>query len=929
MTASQGSIEERRLADDTSRRANWKRWGPYLSERQWGTVREDYSATGDCWTYFPHDHARSRAYRWGEDGLLGFADRECRLCFSVALWNGRDPILKERLFGLTGPEGNHGEDVKECYYYLDATPTHSYMTALYKYPQAEYPYLRLLAENARRGRKEREFELADSGVFEGGRYFDVLAEYAKAGPDDILITIRISNRGPEPAPISVLPTLWFRNTWSWGRTGEGYWEKPDIALGKDGAFVARHVTLGTFTLAAAKSEGGVWPGAGQSAGRGAGIDQSGVAPEALFTGNETNVERLYGSPNPVPYVKDAFHEYVIHGRKEAVDPARQGTKAGFLYRLVVPAGGTATLRLRLAEAGRPGASAAGSSATGASKTAAPSAPAPIDPAAFDRIVAERRAEADEFYAGRLPDTLSAEEKRVARQAYAGLLWSKQFFYYVVRDWLEGDPAQPPPPPERVHGRNCDWQHLFNRDVISMPDKWEYPWYAAWDLAFHMIPFATLDPQFAKDQLVLFLREWYMHANGQIPAYEFAFGDVNPPVHAWACWRTYKMTAPRGGRDREFLSRCFQKLVINFTWWVNRKDEEGKHLFSGGFLGLDNIGVFDRSKPLPTGGHLEQADGTAWMAFYSGTMLAMALELARDNHATEDMASKFFEHFVAIADAMNNLGGMGLWDEEDGFYYDQLHVDGRSHPLKVRSLVGLIPLLAVGVLEMEHIGSLPGFKKRLDWFIRNRADLATQISHVVEKEGGHEHLLLAITTQERLVRVLRYMLDENEFLSPYGIRSLSRVHETHPYIVQFDGMESRVDYTPGESDTGLFGGNSNWRGPIWFPINYLLIEALERYHHFYGDALRVECPVGSGQMLNLQQVADELRRRLASIFLPDRDGRRPCHGVEERYARDPAFKDLVLFYEYFHADNGRGVGASHQTGWTALAGRILQELGKTR
>jgi Mannosylglycerate hydrolase MGH1-like glycoside hydrolase domain len=895
MTASRVTIEETRLADDAARRANWKRWGPYLAERQWGTVREDYSATGECWTYFPHDQSRSRAYRWGEDGLLGFTDRECRLCFSVALWNGRDPILKERLYGLTGPEGNHGEDVKECYYYLDATPTHSYMTALYKYPQAEYPYHRLMEENARRGRQDREFELADTGVFEGNRYFDVLAEYAKAGPDDILITIQVSNRGPEPAPISVLPTIWFRNTWSWGRTGEGYWEKPEISLGKDGALLARHVTLGSFTLAAGKSD-------------------DGAAPEPLFTDNETNVQRLFGTPNPAPYVKDAFHEYVVHGRKEAVTPERRGTKAALLYRLVVPPGGTATLRLRLTEAG----SAGGRAAT-----------ASIEPASFDRVVAQRRAESDAFHATRLPDTLSAEEKRVARQAYAGLLWSKQYFYYVVREWLEGDPAQPPPPQERSRGRNSDWQHLFNRDVVSMPDKWEYPWYAAWDLAFHMIPFATLDPQFAKEQLVLFLREWYMHPNGQIPAYEFAFGDVNPPVHAWACWRTYKMTAPRGGRDREFLSRCFQKLVINFTWWVNRKDEEGKHLFSGGFLGLDNIGVFDRGKPLPTGGHLEQADGTAWMAFYAGTMLAMALELSRDNHATEDMASKFFEHYVAIADAMNNLGGMGLWDEQDGFYYDQLHMDGKSHPIKVRSLVGLIPLLAVGVLEMEHIGSLPGFKKRLDWFLKNRVDLAQQISRIVTRQGGHEHLLLAVTSRERLVRVLRYMLDENEFLSPYGIRSLSRVHEKHPFIVAIDGMESRVDYTPGESNTGLFGGNSNWRGPIWLPVNYLLIEALERYHHFYGEGLQVECPVGSGRMMDLQEVADELRRRLVSIFLPDGRGRRPCHGDEERYARDSNFKDLVLFYECFHADTGRGVGASHQTGWTALAGRLVQELGKTR
>ena len=916
MSAPGVTIEETRIAAAAARRANWKRWGPYLAERQWGTVREDYSAGGECWTYFPHDHARSRAYRWGEDGLLGITDRECRLCFAVALWNGRDPILKERLFGLTGPEGNHGEDVKECYYYLDSTPTHSSMTALYKYPQAEYPYRRLLDENARRGKRDREFEIADAGVFDGGRYFDVLAEYAKAGPDDILIALRISNRGPESAPLSVLPTLWFRNTWSWGRTGEGYWEKPEIALDERGALAARHVTLGTFTLAAAPAEGG----ASQDGGAG----RDGVRPEALFTGNETNVERLYGAPNPAPYVKDAFHEYVVRGRREAVDPARRGTKAAFLYRLVVPAGGTATLRLRLAGGAPPGAGARRGAAAGARPGAAA-----VEPAAFDRVVAERRAEADAFYAARLPAALSVEERRVARQASAGLLWSKQFFHYVVRDWLEGDPAQPPAPEARRHGRNSDWGHLFNRDVISMPDKWEYPWYAAWDLAFHMIPFATLDPHFAKEQLVLFLREWYMHPNGQIPAYEFAFGDVNPPVHAWACWRTYKMTGPRGGRDREFLSRCFQKLLINFTWWVNRKDEEGQHLFSGGFLGLDNIGVFDRSRPLPTGGHLEQADGTAWMAFYAGTMLGIALELSRDNHATEDMASKFFEHFVAIADAMNNLGGMGLWDEEDGFYYDQVHIDGRSRPLKVRSLVGLIPLFAVGVLEMEHVAALPGFKKRLDWFLGNRPELARQIAHVVTKDGGHEHLLLAITSRERLVRVLRYLLDESEFLSPYGIRSLSRVHEKRPFVVNFGGMEYRVDYAPGESDTGLFGGNSNWRGPIWFPVNYLLIEALERYHHFYGDTLKVECPVGSGRMMDLQQVADELRRRLASIFLPDGTGRRPCHGDETRYATDPNFKDLVLFYEYFHADTGRGVGASHQTGWTALAGRLVEELGRSR
>jgi len=890
--------EEGRLAEDAARKANWKRWGPYLAERQWGTVREDYSADGDCWRYLSHDQARSRAYRWGEDGLLGITDREARLCFAIALWNGRDPILKERLFGLTGPEGNHGEDVKECYYYLDATPTHSYMTALYKYPQAEYPYARLVEENARRGKHDPEFELADTGAFEGERYFDVLAEYAKAAPDDILIRIAFSNRGGKAATLHVLPTLWFRNTWSWGRTGEGYWARPEITRSPDGSLRAEHATLGVFRLYAAGAAAGTAAGA------------PGSAPALLFTGNETNTERLFGSPNREPHVKDAFHEYVVAGREEAVNPEARGTKAAALYHLVVPAGGTVTLRLRLVEerllAGR-------------------SAGTLLDPVEIERIASERRMEADAFYAERFPASLSQEERRVARQACAGLLWSKQFFHYVVRDWLEGDPAQPLPPAARRRGRNADWGHLFNRDLISMPDKWEYPWYAAWDLAFHAIPFATLDPQFAKEQLVLFLREWYMHPNGQIPAYEFALGDVNPPVHAWACWRTYKMTGPRGGRDRLFLSRCFQKLLLNFTWWVNRKDEEGNNLFSGGFLGLDNIGVFDRSRPLPTGGHLEQADGTAWMAFYCATMMSIALELARDNPATEDMASKFFEHFVAIAEAMNSLGGTGLWDDQDGFYYDEIHLDGTSHPLRVRSLVGLIPLIAVEVLEMDVVERLPGFKKRLDWFLKNRPDLAKQIAYFSAADGGRGRRLLAIPSRERLERVLRYLLDENEFLSPYGVRSLSRAHESRPFVLRFGGAEYRVDYTPGESDTLLFGGNSNWRGPIWFPVNYLLIEALERYHHFYGDTLRVECPVGSGRSMSLQDVADELRRRLASIFLPDRSGRRPCHGDDARYAQDPHFRDLVLFHEYFHAETGRGLGASHQTGWTALAARIVQEI----
>jgi hypothetical protein len=876
--------ETARLEEDQARARNWKRWGPYLSERQWGTVREDYSADGSCWTYFPHDQARSRAYRWGEDGLLGITDRECRLCFALALWNGRDPILKERLFGLSGPEGNHGEDVKECYYYLDATPTHSYMKALYKYPQAEYPYGRLVAENDRRGRGQGEFELSDTGVFDGGRYFDVFAEYAKSSPDDLLVRVTLANRGPEAAALHLLPTLWFRNTWSWGRTGEGYWEKPEIRERKDGRLLARHRTLPPFVLAAEAGPGG---------GR----------PDFLFTENETNVARLFGAPNPAPFVKDAFHEYVVHGRRKAVNPARAGTKAAAHYRLEVPAEGEIVLRLRLTS----------------------EAEASDEPfgAAFDTIFGRRIEEADRFHERRTPQEIPEKRRLVIRQSDAGLLWSKQFYHYVVRDWLDGDPAQPPPPSGRRQGRNGDWPHLFNRDVISMPDKWEYPWYAAWDLAFHTIPLARLDPQFAKEQLVLMLREWYMHPNGQIPAYEFAFGDVNPPVHAWACWRVYKMTAPRGRRDRLFLSRCFQKLLINFTWWVNRKDAEGNHVFSGGFLGLDNIGVFDRSRPLPTGVRLEQADGTAWMAFYCATMLSMALELARDNPATEDVASKFFEHFVAIADAMNNLGGTGLWDDRDGFYYDELHLGDQEVPLRVRSLVGLIPLIAVEVLEQETIDRLPGFRKRLDWFLKNRKDLAERISYFV---GSDEHAegnrLLAIPSRDRLVKVLRYMLDESEFLSPYGLRSVSKAHAHQPYVLRVDGEEHLVRYVPGESDTALFGGNSNWRGPIWFPINYLIVEALERYDHFYGDSLKVECPTGSGRMMSLSEVACFLSRRLASIFLPDRQGRRPCHGDDPRYASDPHFKDLVLFHEYFHGDTGRGLGASHQTGWTALVARLL-------
>jgi hypothetical protein len=902
--------ESLRLAEDGKRTANWKRWGPYLTERQWGTVREDYSADGSVWTYFPHDHARSRAYRWGEDGLLGICDRECRLCFALALWNGRDPILKERLFGLTGAEGNHGEDCKESYFYLDSTPTHSYMKTLYKYPQSAFPYDRLVQENRRRGKTDPEFELSDTGIFDEGRYFDVFAEYAKASPNDLLIRITAANRGPEEAVLHLLPTLWFRNTWSWGRDQEGYGgPRPSIRPTGHGTLLAEHVTLGRFRLAAeplAPEKGGGSPGASDVPPSSA---QRLPTPFFLFTENETNATRLFGDPNAGAYTKDAFHEYVIKGCRDAVNAGEQGTKAAAYYQLRIPAAGQVTVRLRLS-----------------AEEEAP--PLPFGPS-FAQVFADRLREADDFYAARIPGCLDQPRSAVARQAYAGLLWTKQFYHFVVKDWLDGDPQQPAPPAGRQQGRNHDWVHLYNRDVISMPDKWEYPWYAAWDLAFHMLPFARLDPAFAKEQLVLFLREWYMHPNGELPAYEWALSDVNPPVHAWACWRVYKITGRPGHRDRLFLARAFQKLLLNFTWWVNRKDIEGKHLFSGGFLGLDNIGLFDRSQPLPNGAYLEQADGTAWMAFFCATMLSMALELAREDPAYEDVASKFFEHFVAIADAMNTLGGTGLWDEQDGFYYDRLHVDGRPVPARIRSIVGVIPLFAVEVLEDCILERLTGFRKRLQWFLDNRRDLAQHISYMeAGAASDHGHRLLAIPSRSRLERVLRYLLDENEFLSPHGIRSLSRFHKDHPHVASIGGQANRLAYTPGESDTSMFGGNSNWRGPIWFPVNYLLIEALERYHHFYGDALRVECPTGSGRSMNLAEVADELAIRLTRLFLPDSKGARPCHGAEGRFASDPHWRDLILFYEYFHGDDGRGLGASHQTGWTALVTRLLEMAERT-
>jgi hypothetical protein len=886
------TAETVRLAEDAARMKNWKRWGPYLSERQWATVREDYSPEGTSWDYLPHEHARSRAYRWGEDGLLGITDRECRLCFALALWNGRDPILKERLFGLTGAEGNHGEDVKEEYFYLDSTPTHSYMKALYKYPQSEFPYARLIEENRRRRLEEPEFELADTGVFSENRYFDVVAEYAKADPDDLFIRITVCNRGPDPAIVHLLPTIWFRNTWSWGCDYEGCFKKPVITSSNQNLLQLSHETLGDFTF---------WFGP----------DQAGRTPKVFFTENETNFDRLFGIANPTPYVKDGFHASVIQGDMTAIRRSSTGTKAAAHYVLHIEPDSFYQVRLRLAPENSAG------NLTSESL--------------FDDVFTKRLREADEFYAEVLPPGLPPDIQSVARQAYAGLLWSKQFYYYVVRHWLNGDPNIPPPPAGRKTGRNAEWGHFHGRDILSMPDKWEYPWFAAWDLAFHMLPFARIDPQFAKDQLILLLREWYMHPNGQIPAYEFAFGDVNPPVHAWASWRVYKITAPKLARDRDFLERTFQKLLLNFTWWVNRKDTQGNNLFAGGFLGLDNIGVFDRSKPLPTSGTLQQADGMAWMGFYSLTMMAMAMELVHDGGrlrvAYGDMASKFFEHFIQITDAMNSLGGTGLWDEEDGFYYDQILLNGGATlPLKVRSLVGLLPLIAVTALEKESIDRMPGFKKRFEWFLENRRDLARHITWTdADCSSGRRLWLLAIPSKERLVRVLRYMLDESEFLSPFGIRSLSKFHAQQPYIFNTNGQEFRVAYTPGEGNSHMFGGNSNWRGPVWFPVNYLIIEALERYHYYYGDDFKVECPTGSGNFFSLQEVADEISRRLISLFRLSSEGGYPIYCGGSSFRKDLGGRDLLLFYEYFDSEIGRGLGASHQTGWTALVVRCIESV----
>ncbi len=872
--------EHLRLEEDANRLRHWKRWGPYVSDRAWGTVREDYSPHGTAWEYLPHDHARSRAYRWNEDGLFGISARHQRICFALALWNGRDPILKERLFGLTGGEGNHGEDVKEYYFYLDSTPTHSYMRALYKYPQAAFPYQQLVEENARRGRQAPEFELADSGVFADSRYFDVQIEYAKADTDDILIRIAVTNRGPEAASLRLLPTIWFRNTWSWETSAR----RPQLWADDAGTVRLEEAHYGSRWLYCEGPDG------------------------LLFTDNDTNIARLYAVPN-AGYVKDGINDYVVHGHQAAVNPDRRGTKAAADYALHVAAGDTAVVRLRLSDR--------------------PVDRLPDGPfgSAFDQAMAQRRREADEFYGEVIPEALSADQQSVMRQALAGVLWSKQFYHYVVRSWLDGDPAQPPPDASRRSGRNREWPHLYNADVISMPDKWEYPWYAAWDLAFHCVALALVDAAFAKDQLVLMLREWYMHPNGQLPAYEWAFGDVNPPVHAWAAWRVYKIEKRRTGvGDRVFLERVFQKLLLNFNWWVNRKDAEGRNVFQGGFLGLDNIGVFDRSAALPTGGHLEQSDGTSWMAMYCLNLLAIAMELAADNPAYEDVASKFWEHFLHIAHAMGTAGedGGDLWSERDGFFYDVLHrPDGSRQPLEVRSMVGLIPLFAVETLEPEVLAKLPGFKRRLEWFIDHRPDL-TQHAACMRSPGRGERRLLSVVDQDRLRRVLRVMLDEAEFLSPYGVRALSRRHREAPYTLVVDGQEHRVTYEPAESSTGLFGGNSNWRGPIWFPVNFLLVESLQKFHHYFGDEFRVECPTGSGRHLTLWEVADELSRRLSSIFLVDQQGRRPVFGDQALFQHDPHWRDLVPFHEYFHGDSGAGVGASHQTGWTALVAKLLQQ-----
>ena len=879
------NAEQVRLDETRALQVPWRKWGPYLSERQWGTVREDYSTSGDAWNYFSHDQSRSRAYRWGEDGLAGISDDQQRICFAVALWNGKDPILKERLFGLTNSEGNHGEDVKEYYFYLDSTPTHSYMKYLYKYPQAPYPYDDLVATNRRRGFGAPEYELLDTGVFDDDRYFDVFVEYAKSSPEDLLVAITVCNRGPEPATLHLLPTVWFRNVWSWG----GNAPRPRLRQGAaaPGSFRIdlTHPELGELVLHA---EG---------------------AADLLFTENETNTERLVGAANRIPYVKDGINEFVVHGRRDAVNPNREGTKGAALYALKVPGGASKVVRLRLRSA---------VSGDSGAKTSAPARPFGDE---FVAVMEARRKEADEFYASVIPFPPGADESRVMRQALAGMLWSKQFYHYDLNIWLKEHGVDPFHPVRRAP-RNDHWHHMRNADIISMPDKWEYPWYAAWDLSFHVLALTLVDEDFGKQQLDLMLQDHYLHPSGQIPAYEWNFGDVNPPVHAWSTIFTYRLDKIRRGKgDLKWLERSFQKLLLNFTWWVNRKDRTGSNVFEGGFLGLDNIGVFDRSAPLPTGGYLEQADGTAWMALFCQNMLEIALELSQENPAYAGMCSKFVEHFLWIASAMANAGGgTGMWDEEDGFFYDVLrYPDGRAEPLKVRSMVGLLPLCAVTVFEGDGARLDPEVFDRLRRFLADRPELRASI-HDPARTGQAGRRLASILDETRLRRVLARMLDENEFLSPYGIRALSRHHHEHPFVFHAGGQEYRVPYLPAESDTGVFGGNSNWRGPIWIPVNALIIRALLQYYTYYGNDFAIECPTGSGRRMNLYQVAEEISRRLAAIFLRDRDGRRPVHGGARKFQEDPHWRDLLLFYEYFHGDNGAGVGASHQTGWTGVIAR---------
>lgn len=866
--------EQQRLQQHKAGEAKWKKWGPYVSDRQWGTVREDYSANGEAWTYSTHDMARSKAYRWGEEGIAGISDNQQLLCFAIGLWNKKDPIIKERYFGLSGYEGNHGEDVKELYYYLDSTPTHSYMKMLYKYPQTAFPYASLVEENRKRNKNEREFELIDTGIFDEDKYFDVFVEYAKAAPEDILIKITVFNRGNEDAEVNVLPHLWFRNTWSWGY--DDY--KPKMLAANEGNVSVDHTLIRPLTL-----------------------HLENKAP-LLFCDNETNLKKLYGVDNTSPYTKDDINDYLIDGNQKAINQL-QGTKVAVNYDLKIKARESAVIRLRLSATNN-------------------------DPFKdFDTLYKKRIEEADEFYHHLQKEIKTDEEKAVQRQAFAGMLWSKQFYYYDVRQWLKGDPAQPAPPASRLKERNHDWVHLNNANIISMPDKWEYPWYAAWDLAFHCIPFALIDPDFAKWQLVLLTKEWYMHPNGQLPAYEWTFSGVNPPVHAWAAWRVYKIDQKNndGKGDKSFLESVFHKLLLNFTWWVNRKDTEGNNIFQGGFLGLDNIGVFDRSAPLCEGVQIEQADGTSWMAMYSLNMMRIALELSRDNPVYQDMATKFFEHFLFIASAMTNMGSqaIGLWDDEDSFYYDALRLpDDGSKKLKVRSMVGLITLFAVEVIDDQLLQDAPEFAKRLKWFLNHRPDLASMVSRWEDKNEGEKHLL-SLLRGHRMKKILNRMLDENEFLSDYGVRSLSKVYEMHPYELNIDGNSFSVQYDPAESTTGMFGGNSNWRGPVWLPVNYLIIESLERFHYYYGDDFKVECPTRSGQFLTLNEIANFLSKRLLKLFLKDENGRKPFNGDYDKLQFDKNFSDYILFYEYFHGDNGRGLGAPHQTGWTGLVAKLLQ------